>query len=86
MTQSGCVIEDYNRSEELKVTRTSVMATMVNCEEVSKPLEVLYKETDKIDRMNYSGFLKAGTEQADIEDCRENLKVLTEAYKCDYEL
>ncbi|XP_028415286.1 protein misato homolog 1-like [Dendronephthya gigantea] len=86
VTQIGCIIEDYNRPEEVKVSSTSAMASLVNCEEISRPLERLYKDTNKFDGMNYSGFLKAGTEQADIEDSREKLKVLAEAYKSDYEL
>ncbi len=85
VTQVGCVIEDYKRPVETKVQKTSAMASLVNCEDNAKPLEVLLQGTNKANVMKYPGFLEAGIEQADIEGCREDIKSMIQNYQSGYE-
>ena len=86
VTQVGCVIENYNRPLETKVQKTSVMASLVNCQDITKPLEAVLQGTDRTNAMKYPGFLEAGIEGADIEGCREDVRSIVDNYQSDYEL
>ena len=81
VTQVGCVIENYERSVETRVEKTSVMASLINCADIAKPLEVLLEGTNKATVVKYPGFLEAGIEPADLESCREDIRVLAQNYQ-----
>ena len=86
VTSVGCVVENYKRPKATNVQRASVMASMVNCEDIIKPLGVIVEGTHKANVTKYPGFLEAGIEQGDIESCREDIKTLIHNYQSVYEI
>lgn len=86
VTQVGCVIENYARSEDTKVQRTSAMASLMNCEDIAKPLEVMLEGTTTANVAKFSGFWDTGIEQTDLESSREEMKSLVQNYQSGYHL
>ena len=86
VTPVGCVIENYRRPLETKVQKTSVLATLVNCQDITKPLEVVLEGINKTNVIKYPGFLEAGIEGADIESCREDVRSIVQNYQSGCEL
>ena len=86
VTPVGCIIEHYRRPLETKMQKTSVIATLVNCQDITKPLKVVLEGTNKTNVIKCLGFLEAGIEGADIESCREEVRSIVQNYQSGYEL
>ncbi|XP_046849669.1 protein misato homolog 1-like isoform X1 [Xenia sp. Carnegie-2017] len=86
VTQVGCVIEDYIRPSQTNVERISVLANLVNTEDIAKPLNVLLKGTDKPKVKRYPQYFEGSVEETDIESYRENINSLIQNYNSLYNI